>query len=370
MRILVLCDYFYPLLIGGGEKYIYEISKRLAKDNEVHVITKRLKGLPRYEEHENIHIHRIFVFPEERNVPFVNILLFMLGSFFKSLRLGNFDIYHSYPYSSLLPTFISSKIVGKPNVVTIYDVYASIWAKLYGVRGHLNNFFERAIIRFPYTKILTISNSTKEKLVALGAHEEKIEITYCGVDMSAYDQVSVAKSGKPRMIYVGRLVPDKHVDDLLVALSKLNFDAELYVVGEGPEKRDLKKLAENLGIKNKVHFTGFIDEKRKIELLKSAHVLVLPSTVEGFGIVLIEAMAAGAPVLVADIPALRELIENGQTGLLFKARNVDELKAKLELVLKEEDLRARLSKNGYNMVRRNFTWDKVAERVEDVFKNL
>lgn len=372
MRILIASDYFYPHLFGGGEKEVYEIAKRLSKDHEVHVITRKLKGLAGYEKHEGLHIHRVFIPSKKMDPPSpIDTLLFIVGSFFKSLRLGDFDIYCPSHYSPVPPLWASSKVKRRSIATTVYDIYSDIWVQKYGkIRGHLTKLFERTLLNLSCTKVLTISNSTKRKLAAVGIPEKKIEIIYCGVNINKFDQVKAKKSDIPRIIYLGRLIWYKHVDDLLRAFSKLDFDVELYAVGEGPEKEALKNLAKSLGVQNRVHLTGFVDEKKKIELLKSAHVLVLPSTAEGFGIVLIEAMAAGTPVLAADIPALRELIKDEQAGLLFAPRDIDELKTKLELVLKDGDLRARLSENGYDLVRRRFTWDKVAERVRVIFRCL
>lgn len=139
-----------------------------------------------------------------------------------------------------------------------------------------------------------------------------IEIIPNGVDVGKYDGVKVEKSDRPRVIYVGRLIGYKHVDDLLVAFSRLGLDAELFIVGEGPERKNLEDLAKKQKVNHNVAFTSFVDERKKIEILKSSHVLVLPSTTEGFGIAVIEAMTARVPVIVANIPALRELVTDGK----------------------------------------------------------
>jgi glycosyltransferase involved in cell wall biosynthesis len=216
--------------------------------------------------------------------------------------------------------------------------------------------------------VITVSKVSKEKLVASGVSQEKIDVIPNGVDVGEYDEVKVEKSDRPRVIYVGRLIGYKHVDDLLVAFSKLDLDAELYIVGEGPERKNLEALAEKLKVDDKITFTGFVSELRKIELLKSSHVLVLPSTTEGFGIALVEAMAAKTPVVAADIPALRELVGDEEVGLLFRPKDVKTLKTKLELLLRESELNKRLSQKGYEFVKRKFDWGEIAEEVESLFE--
>ena len=350
---------------------MYEIARRLAKKHEIHVITRRFKGLPSYEIHEKVHIHRVFI-------PSAEIKLespsdgsaFMAGALLKGLNLGDFDLYAPQQFFPIPPLWLIAKAKRRPLVATIHDIYRETWLQKYGLKGCLMTAFERVMLKLPYAKIITVSSSSKEKLIESGVPEHRIEVIPNGVDVEKYDKIKVEKSEKPRVIYVGRLIGYKHVDDLLVAFSRLDLNAELYIVGEGPERKNLETVAKKLGVDHKVTFTGFINEQRKIELLKSSHVLVLPSTTEGFGIVVLEAMAARVPVIAADIPALRELVKNGENGLLFKPRAIDDLKIKLRLLLKDEDLRDKFSKSGYDLVKKRFTWDSVVERNEEVYKSL
>ena len=368
MRILIGSDYFYPILPGGGEKRMYEIGRRLAKNHEVHVITRKLANLTSYEKHENMYIHRVYV-PSKRVAleSFINGLFFMGGAFFKSLDLGRFDVYAPQNFFPVPPVWMVSKQMSTPTVVTIHDVfYVGEWIQQYGVKGSLMVLFEKMTLKLPYTKVITVSNASKEKLVMKGVPKEKIEVIPNGVDLETFDRVEVKKSEKPRIIYVGRLIRYKHVDDLLVAFSRLDLDAELYIVGEGPERKNLEALAGKLRVNDKVTFTGFVSEAHKIKLLKSSHVLVLPSTTEGFGIALVEAMAAKTPVIAADIPALRELVKDGKVGLLFKPRNIDELKAKIERLLIDAELQKKLSEIGYDLAKMKFAWDEIAKEVESL----
>ncbi len=371
MRILMASDLFYPSLLGGGEKRMYETARRSAKKHEIHVLTRRLKGLPSYEVHEGIHIHRVFVPSEGVKLESpTDGSTFMAGALLKGLNLGDFDLYAPQQFFPIFPLWLIAKAKRKPFVATIHDIYRETWLQKYGLKGYSMAAFERVMLKLPYTKVITVSNSSKKKLIESGVPEHVIEIIPNGVDLGKYDEVKVKKSDKPRVIYVGRLIGYKHVDDLLVALSKLDFDVELYVVGEGPERKNLEALAKKLGVDDKVTFTGFVSELRKIELLKSSHALVLPSTTEGFGIAVIEAMAAKTPVIAADIPALRELVGGEGVGLLFRPRDVKTLKTKLADLLKKSDLNKRLSQKGYEFVKRKFSWDKITKETESLFESI
>lgn len=371
MRILMASDLFHPYILGGGERQMYEVAKRLAKKHEVHVITKKLGKSANYEKHEGIHVHRIRV--PSRGIALespMNGLFFMMRVFFKSMRLGEFDVYAPQQFFPIPPIWLTSRIRGKPIVMTIHDVYRDVWLRKYGVKGHLMTLFERMMLKLPSARIITVSNSTKEKLLESGVPENVIKITQNGVNIGEYDKIKVRKSAKPRIIYLGRLFWSKNVDDLIVAFSKLDLEAELYIVGAGPEMENLENLAKKLGVKDRVFLTGFVDDKKMVELLKSSWVLVLPSSAEGFGIAVIEAWASHTAVVVSDIPALCALVEEGKTGIRFKLRDVDGLRNKLERVLKDEDLRSKLSEGGYERVKEKFTWDKVAVEVEGSFQDV
>lgn len=347
---------------------MYEIARRLAKRHEIHVLTRRFGGLPSHEAHEGVHIHRVFV-PSGR-VKLESPLdgsAFMAGVLFKGLNLADFDIYAPQQFFPIFPLWLIAKVKRKPLIATIHDVYRETWLQKYGLRGCLMVAFEKVMLKLPYSKVITVSNSAKQKLVNSGIPEDLIEVIPNGVEIEKYNEVKVEKSDKPRVIYIGRLIKYKHVDDLLVAFSKLDLDAELYIVGDGPERKNLEALAEKLKINKKITFTGFVNEQKKIELLKSSHVLVLPSSTEGFGIVVVEAWASHTAVIVSNIPALQELVDKGRTGLLFKLGEVDDLRDKLEQLLKDKNLQNELSNNGYDIVKEKFNWNKVANEVEKSF---
>lgn len=370
MRILMASDLFHPYILGGGEKQMYEVAKRLAKKHEVHVITRKLGKSENYEKHQDMHIHRIGV--PSKGIALespINGLFFVIGAFFKSMRLGEFDVYAPQQFFPIPPIWLTSRITGKPIVATIHDVYHDVWLRKYGVKGHLMALFEKMMLKLPSAGIITVSNSTKKKLLESGVPENVIKITPNGVNIGEYDKIKVRKSAKPRIIYLGRLFWSKNIDDLIIAFSKLDFDAELFIVGAGPERKNLENLVKKLGVKDRVFFTGFIDSKRTIKLLKSSWVLVLPSSTEGFGIAVIEAWASRTAVVVSNISALRELVKDGKTGLTFKLRDVGELKKRLDMVSENEKLREKVSECGYKLAKERFTWDKVAVEVERFFQN-
>jgi len=369
MRILICSDFFYPVLHGGLEKRVYEVAKRLAKKHEIHVITRGLKGLPSHETHDGVHIYRIST-PSGglKRESISDSLAFMGGALRKGLQLGDFDIYAAEEFVPLVPLGIVAKSRGGPLIVTLHDVYRENLLREFRFKGGFLATLEKRMLRLPYTKIITVSTSAKEKLIKNGVSESVIEVIPNGVDVNKFGRIKAVKPAKQRVIYVGRLVWNKHVDDLLNAFSKLDSDTELYIVGWGPKRRNLEVLAQKLGIGHRVTFTGFVSEEEKIELLKSADALVLPSSFESFPVVVVEAWAYHTLVVASDIPALRTLIKNRKTGLTFRLRNVENLTKKLEQAL-DGKLCRKITNTCYALVREKFTWDKIAEKVENTFRS-
>lgn len=369
MRILMGSDLYFPHLLGGGEKRMHEIAKRLARKHEVHVVTRRFGRLPSFEVYGGVYIHRVFVPSAQVRLDSISDgISYMFASLEKGFKLGDFDLYAPQQFFPIFPLWWIAKTKKKPIVVTIHDVYGKTWTQKYGFKGSSMIAFEKLMIELPYTKVITVSVASKKKLVMMGVPSKKIEVIPNGVDLVTFNKVKTEKSEKPRIIYVGRLVKYKHVDDLIVAFSKLDLDAELYIVGDGQERVNLEVLVRKLGVDNKVTFTGFVDERRKIELLKSSHVLVLPSTTEGFGIVLVEAMAAGIPFVASEIEPLVEITDK-KGGLFFRPCDSTDLANKLSSLLRNEELQKNLAKEGFKQALK-YDWENISKKVEEIYMTV
>lgn len=150
--------------------------------------------------------------------------------------------------------------------------------------------------------------------------------------------------GSLRLIFVGRLSPEKRLDDLLEALS-LHRDPVLSVAGDGPERERLERLAARLGVAKRVTWLGYVPWGASLfELLRHHDILVLPSATEGLPLVLIEAMSQGVPVIATRVGGIAELVEHGENGLLVPPRAPDRLSEELARVASDPSLLARLAR--------------------------
>ena len=157
--------------------------------------------------------------------------------------------------------------------------------------------------------------------------------------------------------FIGRLDPVKRIPDLLVATASLADSFRLHIFGEGPQRQHLESLIDRLGITERVTLHGAI--ARPQAALARIDLLVLPSEAEGFGLVLIEAMASGVPVLATDVPGICDVVRNGKTGLLVPVASPGALAHAIRTIAEDAALRRTLARNALEDVRERFTWDVV-----------
>jgi glycosyltransferase involved in cell wall biosynthesis len=159
----------------------------------------------------------------------------------------------------------------------------------------------------------------------------------------------------PRIGFIGRLDPIKRIPDLLQAMTLLAPSAQLHIFGEGAQRELIEETIQRLNLGWRVTLHGTVD--RPADALSQIDVLVLPSQAEGFGLVLIEAMAAGVPVVATDVPGICDVIRDGETGLLVPVASPESLARAINRIIDDANLRQRLISNGVEDVRRRFSWD-------------
>jgi glycosyltransferase involved in cell wall biosynthesis len=168
----------------------------------------------------------------------------------------------------------------------------------------------------------------------------------------------------PRIGFIGRLDPVKCVGDLIEAVAMLPPRVRLEIYGDGPERPGLERLVAQLGLGGRVTFHGAVE--RPQEALASIDLLVLPSQAEGFGLVLIEAMAAGVPVVATNVAGIRDVVRDGETGLLVPPHSPQALADAITRVFGDAGLQQRLTDAGRADVNERFAWNRVIERYREL----
>jgi len=377
MKIALLTTWFPPLIVGSGNRF-YEVGKRLARKHEIHVYTTGIAGSAKEEEMEGMYVHRYGIFDTSKSIEresYLHNLKFSLHllrkKHYKSFwGSTDFDIIDCNIVSKMLPyvSFFISKSMHAPLIETWHEVWYkenfSQYNPVLALPGFLLELFMPALSDFN----IAVSETTKRRLVnLLRVAPEKITVIQNGVDLTKFNAVSVDKK-KGRILYVGRLESHKRVDTLIMAykqLKKAHKDIELIIAGAGPQERYLKGLAK--GLKD-VTFYDSISYDKLIELMKSSWIFVLPSVREGQGIVLLEAMAAGTPLIAiqAEGSAVGDIVKNDYNGLLVPG---GEIERAIQKLLTNEDLYTQIRKNGLQFVK-GYNWAKTAERTAEVYEKI
>ena len=284
---------------------------------------------------------------------------FTLGALVRGLA-GTFDVVEGTNFTTYPVAWLVGTLKRKPVVFWYPDVFLGLWINAIGLVGVIGELAEWVILRLPVSRYIAISNSTKNKLIKAGVPAEKIDVIYCGIDPKEAKNVGGSKK-KFDVCVVSRLVSYKKVDDLIRVIPA---DLKVAVVGQGPQLGRLKKLSAG----KRVKFFGYLPSRKKVlKIMASSKIFCLPSAVEGFGIVVIEAAAVGVPYVARNIPAISEVTKNGLGGLLF-SRNKDIAPA-IDTLLANRRLYQRKTREAKKLAA-GYQWDDIARQTTDVYEKV
>jgi len=224
------------------------------------------------------------------------------------------------------------------------------------------------------SRVVVISESTRDDLIERGMPRERIEVVHCGMDHDVHHAPEgVVKRERPTVVFVGRLRKYKGLDWVLRAWPRVlaRFaEARLEVIGDGPYRAPFERMVARAGAGASVAFTGFLPLAEKVRRVSEAWVLVQPSPKEGWGLTVVEAGACGTAVVAADSPGLRDSVRRDETGLLVPFGDDEALTDALVRVLGDAALRTRLAEAGRAWSAR-FTWPDCARRsLDQLMKGL
>jgi glycogen(starch) synthase len=219
--------------------------------------------------------------------------------------------------------------------------------------------------------VLTLTARLRDALVQGGVAANRIRVIPSGVNPSLFDQVrpdELADVPRPRVLFVGRLHQQKGADNAIRALPWLPH-VQLVIAGDGPERTRLEGLTRHLGVSGRVSFLGFVPHDRVAGLLPAADAVVLPSRYEELGTALVEAMAAGTPVIASRVGGIPGLVTHGVHGLLVSPGDPVELAGAIDRVLRSPQLAAELVERARRRAG-EYRWDALSERVHQVYREL
>lgn len=356
MRIAILVNQFPPE-IGGVGISAYNTASSLSKvGHEVHVLTILKEELPKEKIEEGFYIHRI----SRKKIKVFGTILY-LTKLLKKLKDINPDIVHVEGLWMGTPGYLAKKILKIPYVIT----------------GHGSDVYLQSKLLHRRSKFVLKS---ADAVIGLTEHMKKEMENICkknvfvvpnGINLREFKNLQKLKidKRKQRILFVGSLVPVKGIKYLIESMKKITNDypnAELVIVGDGVDKYELEKLVIELDLCDSISFVGKVPNHKIGQYMIESDIFVLPSLSEGFGIVLLEAMASGLPIVASNVGGIPSIIQNGVNGFLVDPKNSEKIAEKVLFLLNNEETMIKISQNNKKKVE-NYDWGKIIMQLENIY---
>jgi len=295
-------------------------------------------------------------------------------------RVEGADVVHLHGYGFMTNDWVARKIRG--SIPMVYSLHHGVAqpAPTWGARvkrGFYDPLVGRKTLR-RVDAIVPASGADRRWLEARGFPPNRIHVLPTGLDAEAFHPGSPERVRERfrvdhYVVFLGRLQREKSPDHLLRAVARLGGDwaGSVVLVGpDGGERAALERLAGELNLRNRVVFTGEVDEATKRDLLAGAECLVLPSFYEAQGIVLAEAWAQGRPVIATAVGGIPEIVDRAQDGLLYPYGDIPALTTALRELLMDRSYAARMGGAGLRKAALTFTWERIAREFENLYESL
>jgi glycosyltransferase involved in cell wall biosynthesis len=377
LRIAHITATFPPHLTGTGLVCFHNARELARRGHDVHVYTAKLAGAPSEEKLDGFQVHRLKPVIKVGNAPFIPGLV----------TLSQFDVVHlHYPFFGGEGAALATRIRNIPLLITYHqDVHLSGWMGIVekGLRHTLERWVLRSASKVLFTSLDYSMFSYARKL--LRGCEQKISVVHNGVDVRYFtpgdgDEELAKEADTKASCAVVLLVAGldrahffKGVPQYLLALAQLKPEIQGVIVGEGELRNDYQRQSDQLGLGKRVHFAGHVSTDSLLNYYRLADIVVLPSITmgEAFGLVLLEAMACGRPVIASDLPGVRTIINEGVDGSLVKPGDPADLAAKIARLLDLPNAKRKaMGAAGRSKVIQNYTWELAGERLETIYQQV
>ncbi len=353
---------YYPPYRGGMEKFLASLCQGLARRG-VHceVIVSQAGGLRGVSQEAGVTVRRLLTFGTVKSLPLSPGLLVSL----RGRRTGLLHLHHPNPLADL------SYLLARPQIPLVVTYHADI------VQQVVLSKFHRPLLHYVLQRaaaIVVTSPQYADSSPVLSPFRNKIHIIPLGIESPPpawLDPPAPRPAGEPQFLFVGRLVAYKGVEVLLQAMTQVK--GRLWVAGAGPLEARLRRQACAAGLTGRVEFLGAISEEEKWRHLAACDALVLPSLTraEAFGLVLLEAMAAGKPVVASDLPTgIRLLVQEGCNGLCVPPGDADALAAALNRLSADPAAARRMGEAGRAMRQRYYTTDGMVDSYLRLYREV
>jgi len=372
MRVALVGDEYYPDM-GGAARYAFELSLQLVKLGiEAVVITHAHPGQPEEEEIAGVKIKRVKGLVLNNPHRAASPLIFRRCH--KYILDGKFDVVHGLDvYSSMAQIVIYFAHKHRiPCVITCHTMMNSPF--LIFLQRPMGLALSKA------DRLIAVSRASARFSRSLGFLEKRITVIPNGVDLSCFNgeiDAVVMREGlgigdEPLVVTASRLIKRKSPDLLISAFArvlKVVPDAKLVIAGSGREEDNLSRQIKGLNITNSVFMVGKLPKEKVAQLMAAADVFVLPSKMESFGLSLLEASAAGVPVVCSNAGGVPEVFQDGFNALLYPPGDDNAMAKAIVCLLQDKELAKTISVNAMETASR-FTWEMAAEQTLRVYEEV
>lgn len=373
-----------PRIVGGLSRAVEGLSEALVKQGvEVWVITLPHPGSVEYEVINGVKVVRAKSHYLDRGDFLGSVQEFnftFLESALSRIKLPSLPhIIHSHDWLCAYAAFVLKYGYKRPLIATIH---ATEHGRNHGIYTDMQRYINSVELNLVKRadRVITCSNFMKEEVINLfGQSAEKVITIPNGINKDKYrvefDKISFRRNYAPDnekiIFYVGRMVREKGLEVLIDAaplILKDHPESKFLIVGSGGEINSLKRRTQYLGIEDEFYFTGYVDDETLTKIYNVVDVAVFPSLYEPFGIVALEAMAAGVPAVVSDTGGFREIIQPGVNGVCTEVGSSLSLSEGILSVIKSHNLSQKLKKEGRKKIVEMYSWEKIAQIVKDVYE--
>ena len=382
LRILMLSWEYPPVLVGGLGRHVHALSGALAAaGHEVTVVTRHAAGAPLREHVNGVRVIRAAEDPVAFPLATGSLLAWTMAFNHTLTRAalragddGEYDVIHAHDWLVAHTAITLAEHLGLPLVTTIHATEAGRH------QGWLPEELNRTIhavehwITHESDRVIVCSGYMRQQVTSLfGAPQSRVDVVPNGVDDRAWRAgaraVAAARArfagDGPLIGYAGRLVYEKGVQHLVHAVPRLRRrhpGLRVVIAGDGPYREQLQAEAAALRLDGTVRFAGFMTATQLPAMLAATDATVVPSLYEPFGMVALEAAAAGAPLAVAATGGLAEIVEPGVTGVTFPHSDPEALAGAVDRLLADEVFARRVARRARSMVGARYSWPAIAER--------
>jgi glycosyltransferase involved in cell wall biosynthesis len=382
MNILYISQ-FFTNRSGGGEAVIYNLAMAMHKrGHKVNVICQRLKDHKSEDTGlKGLSIDRIepqVEYAGETSRSISNNMLFILNTTIRGMKVikkNRVELIHANFYGPAIAGSILSRFYNIPLVKTVHHIYIPEYWKQYREKNRApyyssvaGRLFQKLYLMTPVDRIHSVSAATSTDLHQYGI-KWPMQIIPNGIDISEYDNYFENEYAQ-YILFIGRLVFHKNLEVVIASFVEVQArfpSSKLIIVGTGPMEAELRAMVARLGLKDNIQFAGGIDHKEKLELLSKCTAVVLPSLVEGFGLVLLEAFAMRKPVLVSNIGALPEMVNEGFDGYILPPYDSHEWSRKILLLLSDQRMCKSMGERGRQKVEKKYNLNHISDLMESLY---